>query len=1706
MGKRKKLFSSILSFVLVIALTANNLVFAAADPSVKAEKTANWTSGNEGEIAEVKLRVTAQNKELVSNNKRKTDVVLVIDNSASMNDDNKLKSAKNAATLFVSQLLTEDNNGYVNIALVKYNNSVGKLDFTSEVDKLNGFINGMQATEGTNIQAGLKTARELLEGRQTENKIIVLLSDGEPTYSYRGTAMDTKKTDLNENKKSLKLITQFNYNKLKGNGTNYLLGQIFLGGEIDRPYDIKKGNKIIGSVVNHGDPTISESFLAKQVASIYTIRYGTDNDNSKYVMNNVASELSKAYNAISSKESIDKVFNTIGTEVKTIIGAGTDAYVEDVIPNYFTFMKDGVAFTGEYMDQGKKVTVTENKDTSGNRISTTVRWEIGELAKGTTGVTVQELLYNVRFDKQAYLTGLTKEQKEGYSGKDAEIYTNLSADLYYMINTAGSNETPKMEKQHQTMENPFVTLKLGKYTITYDYEGNATEVPGYKVDGNINSVTDYAFDGDKVQVALGINDDDKEKYQSPIITPGLDTENMFTVVAGEENEVNVTYLLKRFNVTFLDADGKAFPNSESVQEVKWGDDAVEPTDKPTKTGNDEFRYEFIQWTSNAKNVIKDEFVNPEFSNVRNKYTITYLDRDENTVIKSNTVDYGSVVSVPLNPGKPSDSETGHDYKFTGWKVLVGKADAKPGDAVTGDVTFVATYEDTLQKRTVTYMIRNKSGLYTKLKDVEVEYGKAVDTLPELSEEQIQLDTLLGHFNFNGEWKGLDGSLFNTSYEVKYNICVLAQYDSMVLVNFRNYDGAYLDTVRVKWGSQNIKYTKENPAREGDLDYYYEFAGWVYDKEAGSENAVDEVAGPVKKDCTVYASYHLIQRKITVSFYDVDPLTGESNGTLIYTTEINNRGSVENPVVQVASGSGIYVRKDNSEQVFFPQILVDEDGIEKEYSFEQWDKSLDDITLLPGTDNYVVLAVYDAADLYTVTFVNYDGKELKTVKVAEGKDAQDPRLSSDFNVPERPSEQPRIYNWKFNGWDDPSKLKNVTSNQIINAVYEQEPVNYRVVFLDWKGSEYPGTRIEDAHFGDTITKIPNLPQSIVEDGVTYRLSGEPWVNTDKSEGALPAAEEFKSLTGHLTVRANYEKVVYKVYFMNWDKEEQLGMVVYDKPTVGVEVPESAKNPTRAMDSKFTYEFKQYVDESGKPVDLTTLEVNSDCYLYASYTEKAREYTINYYEVTYDELTKQFTPKDKPVFTATTTFGVNPQPPKKVDDFKTTLYEFTANEWDTPNWNNLGINEIEININASYDRTDRKYQIRFYDATMENGNSEDVLYAHSLSYGSLASDTSARAEAERSAVAKSKMSEGMYTYAFDRWVDAEGNTVDFNKEKPLIHNDSAFYARYTRVLRQYTITYMEENSVEGATPFAKVVADFGSNFQEDGNLAAARKTAEEKANETAKKKNSVEKTYAFGGWMMLDENNHLISADENLTGIVRRNLTLYASYKEITNKFTITYMAKEFNSKSNYVFGVVDTVNGGTEYILRTTGPSKASDSYRYTFDSWMIVNEAGEEISSENGKISSVEGNLTLYPEYTKNIIKRDKTVIEEWNPWERIPERNNPEPAAPVETEGGGEVTTTPEDTTPSESIPVDEIEIPEDDIPQGTPEEQADTAEQENNQGEERASDEMEAEDDSKPKSAPVLPKTGTVSDVLLYLIGFTLVLAGSVVVVEYRFKRKAE
>ena len=110
------------------------------------------------------------------------DIVLVLDTSGSMSGT-PINETKKAATSFVNTILEED----ASIGIVTYEDSAEQLsDFSVDKKHLTGSVAGISAGGGTNIESGLAEAKSMLDNSNAKKKIIVLMSDGEPTQGKKG--------------------------------------------------------------------------------------------------------------------------------------------------------------------------------------------------------------------------------------------------------------------------------------------------------------------------------------------------------------------------------------------------------------------------------------------------------------------------------------------------------------------------------------------------------------------------------------------------------------------------------------------------------------------------------------------------------------------------------------------------------------------------------------------------------------------------------------------------------------------------------------------------------------------------------------------------------------------------------------------------------------------------------------------------------------------------------------------------------------------------------------------------------------------------------------------------------------------------------------------------------------------------------------------------------------------------------------------------------------------------------------------------------------------------------------------------------------------------------------------------------------------------------------------------------------------------------
>lgn len=137
------------------------------------------------------------------------DIVLVVDMSESMESsrsngwNDRAGAARNGVKNFLQTIKDAGIGDYVNVGLVGFSSPgyvtgangyltvpIGKVSDTSHINAINDTLKP-KFTGGTYTQIGIEQGQQMLAGSSNENKMMIVLTDGVPTYSKKVTAAQT---------------------------------------------------------------------------------------------------------------------------------------------------------------------------------------------------------------------------------------------------------------------------------------------------------------------------------------------------------------------------------------------------------------------------------------------------------------------------------------------------------------------------------------------------------------------------------------------------------------------------------------------------------------------------------------------------------------------------------------------------------------------------------------------------------------------------------------------------------------------------------------------------------------------------------------------------------------------------------------------------------------------------------------------------------------------------------------------------------------------------------------------------------------------------------------------------------------------------------------------------------------------------------------------------------------------------------------------------------------------------------------------------------------------------------------------------------------------------------------------------------------------------------------------------------------------------
>lgn len=421
-----------------------------AQGSIKLDKDAAAVEGAEN-LWEVTLGIQGKNFETTF------DVVLVIDCSGSM-EGTKLTNTRKAAKAFGQKLLTEGSTTRIAIVTfideaTAYNN--GHFYGAGELAAFETAVDGATyANGGTNQQAGLHVAQQLLNTSTAGLKNIVILSDGEATFSHPFVAAATYSdcgawTSLGcPRGGSITNIGAFapDYTTVIGSGSSFTLDYNARvtatcpehGGTTTQKYVYNlDGTATTKSGTDNGVATIWEANQAKAAGTtIYSValQAGTNGENT---LKACATDATKDYYAIASTDNVEETLTTAFTSIAGSIAiAARNGVVNDPMGEHVQLNFSGsapvITTDKAVYDAGNADIYISQGTATYDAATRAISWTVGNVSEGDNPI-------------MKYKVGI----RDGYNPSTNEVLntngrTTFSYKNYLGDDTVGDFPIPKV--------------------------------------------------------------------------------------------------------------------------------------------------------------------------------------------------------------------------------------------------------------------------------------------------------------------------------------------------------------------------------------------------------------------------------------------------------------------------------------------------------------------------------------------------------------------------------------------------------------------------------------------------------------------------------------------------------------------------------------------------------------------------------------------------------------------------------------------------------------------------------------------------------------------------------------------------------------------------------------------------------------------------------------------------------------------------------------------------------------------------------------------------------------------------------------------------------------------------------------------------------------------------------------------------------------
>lgn len=521
------------------------------------------TDGGDGDQYTLNLTASGDSTSSTVTTATPADIVLVMDKSGSMNENNRDANAQKAAKDLAKKLLTGTNSKLppeqqVQMAVVTFSTEASlKQKFTTNVSEINNAVRG-NPDGGTNWEAALKQANDLQGGRRGVKKHIIFLSDGNPTYrttSYSGcysyslwgwTAHPEYTTP-----ESCR-AQRYTWGENPDGGSDGAYGA---GSSDDYGFNYAAA---LAEANRRGD------------AALYVVKTSTDA--------NKMADLAEQANAVNGKEfdgtnaanltkAFDQIYSSITSSAKIRVFSITDTLSQWVDPVEFAGVVNGTDITQYVTVKNGSIKLTSgyaatySVDSSGNRtVTVTFNGTDGIVAEKTDVIDVS---FKVKPSDAAYTnyasgnnypntgdvqTGAASAGQQGY-------YSNADAKLNYCVLTEVNGAT-SCERTEAEYPHPVVQVKLGKINITKKWKGSGEHADSVTVQLQRKAIGAADSTAENVGDPITLNADNKWTTTVDNLVPGY----TYSVMENSGDD--------RYDVTYK-VNNTASNNAELTKQMVW---------------------------------------------------------------------------------------------------------------------------------------------------------------------------------------------------------------------------------------------------------------------------------------------------------------------------------------------------------------------------------------------------------------------------------------------------------------------------------------------------------------------------------------------------------------------------------------------------------------------------------------------------------------------------------------------------------------------------------------------------------------------------------------------------------------------------------------------------------------------------------------------------------------------------------------------------------------------------------------------------------------------------------------------------------------------------------------------------------------------------------------------------------------------------------